>query len=545
MKLSMHSYRSCNGFVWLVQALPQYWCGGLSLSRRLGRQTCCRGTGAWEQAAPCERRRTDGAPPRLSQGLARPDACPPTQVPRWLQPAVLTPLGAPRLMDQHAPPATRERPARGRGWRGLDGRDRERTLPGLPPARSWPTAGRGLDPRRRLPARVGDMPEPALPGPQGQRGGCGRSAGWRRLLVGAPPAVRDPHLGSTASHATRGHAVVGPQADRWRDARARHGWENPGPVQRRPLTGTRGQAGCGLLAATSHRGPSGSAACPGGDRHLPASPEPHAPGGRACHHRVAGWVVRELPGRPGQPSTHPVGRGPHGWHGGPSCGRPPASARQAVVPVVRTPNARAGHALDRGRCGAPGDPSRGSPPGVTGAANGARVVWASRQTPTVTRASNRCPVMVDTRLTPPVRRAVVSRSSEAKPAVHLETARRGEAVMEVALIGSEDESGTLSSHHGGMSPALGHSRGYRFMPMRVDASPPGYPAYDFQGQEVASKFSSVGLMVRASQRRGPSEEPAPVTSGGCSGWYPWVADHLTGIRRVPAALEARGFLAAA
>jgi hypothetical protein len=83
------------------------------------------------------------------------------------------------------------------------------------------------------------------------------------------------------------------------------------------------------------------------------------------------------------------------------------------------------------------------------------------------------------------------------------------------------------------------------MPMRVDASPPGYPAYDFQGQEVASKFSSVGLMVRASQRRGPSEEPAPVTSGGCSGWYPWVADHLTGIRRVPAALEARGFLAAA
>ena len=32
MKLSIHSRRTCNGFVLLVQALPQYLCGGLSFS---------------------------------------------------------------------------------------------------------------------------------------------------------------------------------------------------------------------------------------------------------------------------------------------------------------------------------------------------------------------------------------------------------------------------------------------------------------------------------------------------------------------------------
>jgi hypothetical protein len=53
-------------------------------------------------------------------------------------------------------------------------------------------------------------------------------------------------------------------------------------------------------------------------------------------------------------------------------------------------------------------------------------------------------------------------------------------------------------------------------------------------------FSTCAL----SQLRLSSAEPEPVRDDGCSCCYPWVGDHLTGGRRVPASLEARGVVAA-
>ena len=55
---------------------------------------------------------------------------------------------------------------------------------------------------------------------------------------------------------------------------------------------------------------------------------------------------------------------------------------------------------------------------------------------------------------------------------------------------------------------------------------------------------SVFFSGMSSRYSGPSEEPEPVTSVGCSCWYAWVGSHLTGLRRVPASRSARGFRSA-
>jgi hypothetical protein len=52
---------------------------------------------------------------------------------------------------------------------------------------------------------------------------------------------------------------------------------------------------------------------------------------------------------------------------------------------------------------------------------------------------------------------------------------------------------------------------------------------------------AVWCMVRSSWGSSPAEEPAPVTSDGCSGGDPWVGDPLTCSRRVPAALAGRDY----
>jgi hypothetical protein len=55
---------------------------------------------------------------------------------------------------------------------------------------------------------------------------------------------------------------------------------------------------------------------------------------------------------------------------------------------------------------------------------------------------------------------------------------------------------------------------------------------------------SVFFSGMSSRYSGPSEEPEPVTSVGCSCWYAWDGYHLTGLRRVPASRSARGFRSA-
>jgi hypothetical protein len=55
-------------------------------------------------------------------------------------------------------------------------------------------------------------------------------------------------------------------------------------------------------------------------------------------------------------------------------------------------------------------------------------------------------------------------------------------------------------------------------------------------------MSSVGhrfLTCSFSHFPSSSAETEPVRHDGCSGGYPWVESHLTGVRRVPAAVEAR------
>jgi hypothetical protein len=119
------------------------------------------------------------------------------------------------------------------------------------------------------------------------------------------------------------------------------------------------------------------------------------------------------------------------------------------------------------RCMASGETSTGWHHWMAFAANGANVVFASRQAPKVTRARKRLPVIFDMRWTKPVRRAVASLSSAAKKSVTMVTALRVHAGIEGSFEWCWDESGNPAYRRRETSLALDHGSGdlLRFVPM--------------------------------------------------------------------------------
>ena len=110
MKLRINSGCQRNGFLWLVQALTQYWCGGSSCARRLRRHTCCGGTGPWEHAAQGDCGLQDGVHPASSRGLEMPDDFEHTPCPLFLHPHSRTQLWVERLREHNEPHAAIELP---------------------------------------------------------------------------------------------------------------------------------------------------------------------------------------------------------------------------------------------------------------------------------------------------------------------------------------------------------------------------------------------------------------------------------------------------
>jgi len=108
MKLSIDNCCKFNGFMLLSQTRAEYLCCCASLSRRLGHQMFCGGTGTGEKAAECQLGLKNRLHPPIGQRLEMSDEFDKTQRTFFLQPQGMTHLWAQRIIKQNKQHATRE-----------------------------------------------------------------------------------------------------------------------------------------------------------------------------------------------------------------------------------------------------------------------------------------------------------------------------------------------------------------------------------------------------------------------------------------------------
>ena len=108
MKLSIDNCCKFNGFMLLSQTRAEYLCCCASLSRRLGHQMFCGGTGTGEKAAECQLGLKNRLHPPIGQRLEMSDEFDKTQRTFFLQPQGMTHLWAQRIIKQNKQHATIE-----------------------------------------------------------------------------------------------------------------------------------------------------------------------------------------------------------------------------------------------------------------------------------------------------------------------------------------------------------------------------------------------------------------------------------------------------
>jgi hypothetical protein len=168
MKLSIDNCCEFNGFMLLSQTRAEYLCCCASLSRRLGRQTFCGGTGTGEKAAECQLGLKDHRHPAIGQSLAMSDEFAQAQCTFLLQPQGMTPLWTQRIIEHNEPHAAREITQGGIGFFGLDRGDMQRTLPRLKDTCYLPADRLDLPHRFGLPYRTRHIGAKEVPCQQDQ-----------------------------------------------------------------------------------------------------------------------------------------------------------------------------------------------------------------------------------------------------------------------------------------------------------------------------------------------------------------------------------------
>src|SRR6516164_6931948 len=122
MKLSIDNCCKFNGFMLLSQTRAEYLCCCASLSRRLGHQMFCGGTGMGEKAAECQLGLKNRLHPPIGQRLEMSDEFDKTQRTFFLQPQGMTHLWAQRIIKQNKQHATIEITEGRVGFLGVNGR---------------------------------------------------------------------------------------------------------------------------------------------------------------------------------------------------------------------------------------------------------------------------------------------------------------------------------------------------------------------------------------------------------------------------------------